>query len=52
MRNTKWMRFLLIALSVVMVLSLFACGNGTTEEETTTIDPYETATDAEYTDPY
>ena len=35
MRNTKWMRFLLITLSVVMVLSLFACGNGTTEEETT-----------------
>ena len=35
MRNSKWMRFLLIALSAVMVLSLFACGNGSTEEETT-----------------
>ena len=35
MKNSKWMRFLLITLSVVMVLSLFACGNGSTEEETT-----------------
>ena len=36
MRNSKWMRFLLITLSVVMVLSLFACGdNGSTTEETT-----------------
>ena len=35
MKNSKWMRFLLIALSVAMVLSLFACGGGNTEEETT-----------------
>ena len=35
MKNSKWMRFLLIALSAVMVLSLFACGGGNTEEETT-----------------
>ena len=36
MKNSKWMRFLLIALSVAMVLSLFACGgNGGTTEETT-----------------
>lgn len=35
MRSSKWMRFLLIALSAVMVLSLFACGNGGGEEETT-----------------
>lgn len=35
MRSSKWMKFLLIALSAVMVLSLFACGNGGGEEETT-----------------
>ena len=38
MRNSKWMRFLLIALSAMMVLSLFACGNGGTGEETTVED--------------
>jgi len=36
MKNSTWMRFLLIVVSVAMVLSLFACGgNGGKGEETT-----------------
>ena len=40
MKITKWMRFALIALSVVMALSLFACGD---PEETTTAQKEETS---------
>ena len=40
MKNSKWMRFLLIVVSVAMVLSLFACGDkGGNEGETTTAAP-------------
>ena len=40
MKNSKWMRFLLIVVSVAMVLSLFACGDkGGKNDETTTAAP-------------
>jgi len=40
MKNSKWMRFLLIVVSVAMVLSLFACGDKRGNEgETTTAAP-------------